>query len=289
MSICELCGKQAENVLLFKTISMQTREVFQIGECSLCKARKVINPPVDLAKYYENTHMRKPNNKLYIFLKQFLLKSELNRILKFCEPGQVFLDIGCGTGDFVKTIYDQGLKVRASDSASEKPVMVKDFKDIEYYQFDYSNYSLQGLKSLDNGIVILRHVLEHATSPRTFIKKLISYGITGFYIAVPNHGNFEDKLFGQYYFPCNPPLHLWFFKKETLTNFLESEGLEIVTTGYYTIPNLVCNLYRYLYLKNFPVWLCEIFNPQGIISALSGPLDFLMPNNVLWVYARLKK
>jgi len=268
---------------------MQTKEAFQIGECTFCRVRKVLNPPQDLSPYYVNTHMRKSNNKLYVFLKQLLLKSELNRILKFAGPDQEFLDIGCGTGDFVKTIHDQGRKVRASDSAPDKPVMAKDLNDIEYYQFDYADYSLRGLDRINHGIVILRHVLEHAASPRTFIKKLLSYGITGFYIVVPNHGNYEDKLFGQYYFPCNPPLHLWFFEKETLIRFLENEGLEIAESGFYTIPNLVCNLYRYLYLKNYPVWFCEIFNPQGIVSALSGPLDFLMPNNVLWVYARVKK
>ncbi len=286
--ICNLCNQQAKSNFVFETPSRQTKEIFQIGECVACGVRKVLNPPKDLSKYYIDTHMRKPNNKLYVFLKQFLLKKELDRIVNFCGPQREFLDIGCGTGDFVKTIYDQGFKVRASDSTLERPVMVKDIKAIDYFQFDYSNYSIQGMNPMNRGVVILRHVLEHIYSPRLFIQKLISYGITDFYIVVPNHGNLQDRLFGQYYFFYDPPMHLWFFKKPILKQFLEEQGLSIISSGYYTIPNLVSNLYRYLSLKNFPQKLCEIFNPQGIVSAGSAPLDVLMPNNVLWVYARLK-
>jgi len=285
---CPICKKEISHQLLFKTNSIRSDEIFDIGQCTHCELVRVLNIPENLEKYYEGEVMKKKLNCVHASMKRFLLRRELRRILESCDPKSVFLDLGCGVGDFTNLMYENGLKVAAIDSDEKRPVDIETNTNIPYYTFDYSRNCINGFKNVDNGTVILRHVLEHTTDPVKFINSLISYGVRSFYIVVPNHCCLEAKLFGQYYYFLDPPLHLSFFNELTLGNLLKCCRLETVNSGFDTIPNVISSIYRYLSMKNFPRGFCELLKPQSVINSLSAPLNLLLPNNVIWLLAKLK-
>ncbi|MGY5352161.1 class I SAM-dependent methyltransferase [Wenyingzhuangia sp. IMCC45533] len=88
----------------------------------------------DLVKYYESTEYvshtdrRKTVTELiYNCVKKYTLKKKLKLINSFDFKERTLLDIGCGTGDFLKTCQQSGWKVtgiepnkKASEKAQEK-------------------------------------------------------------------------------------------------------------------------------------------------------------------------
>lgn len=286
---CCVCGMPKTFNFLFETKNIRAKELFSIGACELCGVKKVLNVPEDINKYYRDCHMKQKTNKVYSFFKEILLKMELKRILKFSGRNTIFLDIGCGIGNLTRLIHKNALKVVAIDADPKRPICVESIMEIPYHTLDFSSCEINGIHRVDNATVILRHVLEHIIDPEALIKKLMSYGATGFYVVVPNHSSVEDKIFGQYNFYYDPPFHLWFFNKKTLTKFFEKAGLRVVASGYDTIPGMVPSLHRFLMLHNCPKAIGEIFHPQGVFSTLSTPFNFLLPHNVAWVFARQEK
>lgn len=283
-----LCQQPSAFKNLFRTRNLYDREYFDVAECPYCMIRLVTNPPQSLEKYYINTPMRKKQNSFYILLKNILLRKELRRIQKMVPQDITYLDIGCGGGEFSRLIHTAKCKVIAIDSIPQKPYALEALEHIPYHTINFDDGVIDQLDKKTQGVVILRHVLEHVMDPNKFIQQLHSYHNDYFYIVVPNHATAGDKLFKQYYSYYDVPRHLWFFTPDSIKRLFNSLDFEIIDQGFDTIPTLISCLYRTLYLNNFPKSFCEIFHPQRIISTISLPLDFLMPNNVLWVLAKKK-
>jgi len=284
---CPACSGDHPFKNKFETRSILFNESFTIGVCPSCGLERVLNIPEDLGRYYAGTSMKKRLNKIHSSMKKILLKKELGRLLKSSDKNSTFLDIGCGVGDFTNLISEQGREVIAIDATPERPFNITSKTKIPYHTINYDNYTIDHFSPLKNGTVILRHVLEHTIDPAEFIQKLISYGVKGFYIVVPNHDCLEARLWGQYYYFLDPPLHLTFFTHQTVKLLLNKCQLNIVESGYDTIPNLVSSVYRYLSLKGCSKNICNLLRPQSVINSLSAPLNIFFPRNVLWVYAKL--
>jgi SAM-dependent methyltransferase len=219
-----------------------------------------------------------------------LLKKEFHR-LKWEVPSQsVFLDIGCGAGELSRMIHEDNSQVIAIDNSSTKPCLIASLDSIPYRSIDYQSGIIIDLPKIKHGVIILRHVLEHLPHPDLFLGALLSQGGEYFYIAVPNHGHIGDRWWGVSYGHCDPPSHLWFFNKESLNVLLTRMGLEVVRSGYETIPTIIMSMDRYCALRGMPKRYCELlFNPRGVIGLMSMIFDFLLPNNVIWVIARKRR
>lgn len=288
MRTCSICAKGQIKENLFKVPCIQTGEIFNFGRCDHCAVEIVLDQPPDINKYYINTHMRQRRSMLYYHLKNLLLSFELARIRNILKEDSVIVDIGCGVGEFVKVMDNNHLKVIASDSGGQRPMALSDHPHVPFLDFDFINYTIKGIEPISDGVVVLRHVLEHLSSPEIFFDRMIDQNIKACYIVVPNQDCLEARLLKEYYFAYDPPRHLWQFNKSALTMLLERKGFEIQSLGFDTIPSLIPSFYRYISLKGLDKNIAELFHPQGLISTLSAPINFIFPNNVLWVTARRK-
>ena len=261
-----------------------------ISECQECGVQTILNKPENLEGYYKNTSMKKRLNSTHSLLKEILLRRELKRIQQVGNEKTTFLDVGCGVGDFAHLMYKKGLKVKAADADPEKPINIRFVEQIPYHTVDYNSYNIQDLSGSSEGYTaILRHVLEHVKDPSCFIQSLIDYGARWFYIAVPNHHCFEARVFGRHYYFVDPPRHLWFFSSGSLHRLLEKCNLEVISSGFDTIPNVLSSYYRYLKINKFSGKICNLVRPQSVLNSLSAPLNLIFPNNVIWMVARVKK
>jgi len=285
---CTICGIGRLDKTFIETRDIITGELFSLIECDHCKVKKTHPIPDDMSRYYETDlgeAMRKDPGKLYAALKRRLLNIELSRITKVVKDAE-FLDIGCGTGDFSRLIHEKGLKVSAVDSAFKRPAYISENNSIPYYCIDYNDYGIKGFAGMRNGVAILRHVLEHIKEPGSFIERMLGYGANTFYVAVPNISSLKSKLLGQYCWHLDPPRHVWHFDHNSLDLFFRRLGFKVAARGFDTIPIIVPSLYRYMRMKGVSQRVCNIFEPKGIVSTLSLPFDWILPNDIIWVIAQ---
>jgi SAM-dependent methyltransferase len=289
MSVCLICGRETVYRVLFDIPDTHTGEVFSIGECPFCGVRKTMNMPADLDRYYRDSQMRTYRNRLYCLAKKVLLSNEVRRIVSVTGKDHLFVDIGCGTGDFSAVLHHAGCRVAASDSALQRPWMIEGNSGIPYFLFDYGSYELERMPRMDGCVILLRHVLEHLLDPGRFLRSMAGKGAEYFYILLPRHGIWEDRMFGRYYYSYLPPTHVWYFSPQVLEAFLRRCGLDVCARGFNIIPSLMLDAERFLRLNGAPKPLLDLLNPLGVLTTLSASLQFFLPRSAMWFLVRAVK
>lgn len=174
----------------------------------------------ELPKYYESqeyiSHTDEKRgliSSLYQLVKKWSLQKKAKLILQ--QHGDVgsLLDVGAGTGDFLKVAKEKGWQVHgmepnknAAKLALEKGIDLKaSLNDFEGKQFD---------------VVTLWHVLEHIPDLEETILKLAALVKPqgALIIAVPNFKSFDARYYGKFWAAYDVPRHLWHFSKESMKN-----------------------------------------------------------------------
>jgi 2-polyprenyl-3-methyl-5-hydroxy-6-metoxy-1,4-benzoquinol methylase len=174
----------------------------------------------ELPKYYESqeyiSHTDEKRglfSRLYQLVKKWSLQKKAKLILQ--QHGEVgsLLDVGAGTGDFLKVAKEKGWQVHgmepnknAAKLALEKGIDLKaSLNDFEGKQFD---------------VVTLWHVLEHIPDLEETILKLAALVKPQgtLIIAVPNFKSFDARHYGKFWAAYDVPRHLWHFSKKSMKN-----------------------------------------------------------------------
>lgn len=180
---------------------------------------------IDLPKYYESdAYISHTDAKtgliatLYQWVKKYslVLKLRLIRSLKD-ERGDV-LDIGAGTGEFLKLAGDNGWNIQGIEP-SEKARKLANEKGIELKD------TMQSFEGAQYDVVTLWHVLEHLPELQEVVKKIESFVKPGglLIIAVPNFKSFDARYYKNYWAAYDVPRHLWHFSKQTMEKLFSSE------------------------------------------------------------------
>jgi 2-polyprenyl-3-methyl-5-hydroxy-6-metoxy-1,4-benzoquinol methylase len=183
----------------------------------------------ELSKYYESqeyiSHTDEKRglfSKLYQLVKKWSLQKKVKLIFDQNNGVGTLLDIGAGTGDFLRIAKERGWQVQgtepnknASKLALEKGIELKPLlNDFEGKHFD---------------VVTLWHVLEHIPNLEETILKLSALVKPNgtLIIAVPNFKSFDANHYGKFWAAFDVPRHLWHFSKESIKNlFAENFELE---------------------------------------------------------------
>jgi len=208
-----------------KRIYIKTKDFLVTGEefCLLYDPEKEMlhtypQPEAkDLSKYYESDeYISHTDTKKGIvsFLYQLVKKRALQKKIKLisslnCGTGTL-LDIGAGTGAFLKIAKLNGWEIsgvepnkNARDLALKKEIVLK--KGIE----DFKG------KTFD--VITLWHVLEHLPNLEETIAKieaLLNPGGT-LIVAVPNYKSFDANYYKSNWAAYDVPRHLWHFSRKS--------------------------------------------------------------------------
>jgi SAM-dependent methyltransferase len=135
------------------------------------------------------------------------------------------LDVGCGDGERVEWYRQRGFdahgietSARAVEHATSRGLNVREGTLTAVHYAD---------EAFD--VVVMAHVLEHTHSPRMYLQeafRILKPGGT-LAVAVPNIDSQSAKAFGASWQLLMPPLHLFHFSVETLSQFLVDTGFEI--------------------------------------------------------------
>lgn len=179
----------------------------------------------NLSKYYESKeYISHTDNKkglinsLYQQVKKRALQSKSNLIYKLNEGGGSLLDIGAGTGDFLKTAKEKGWEINgvepnesARDLAASKQVNLKK--------------SLEEFKGNTFDVITLWHVLEHVPNLEETIQKIENLLAPGgtLIIAVPNYNSFDSNYYKSHWAAFDAPRHLWHFSISSMKVIFSEE------------------------------------------------------------------
>ncbi|HEX9779946.1 MAG TPA: class I SAM-dependent methyltransferase [bacterium] len=283
---CLVCGQVQDAQAVCAIREVERGERFTLTRCGGCGVLRTAPVPADLRPYYDaelGGLMRSSGSGLHARLKRVWLARELRRVLRAVTPSG-FVDIGAGAGEFARVIHEAGFSVTTLD-AGGAPVETRGDADIPHVRMDYSAPGVPETVELGGRVAVLRHVLEHLADPVAMLEELRRRGAAGVYLVVPNAGSLERRLLGRAWYLWDPPRHLWHFTPATLRLVVVRAGFSIVASGLDTIPNLLPSLYRRLRLAGAPSWLTAPCRPKSALTALSAPLNFLLPGNVCWAVA----
>ena len=164
--------------------------------------------------------------KMYHAVRRVALKQKLHLINKYATSSKQLLDIGCGTGEFLKVAqenkwYVSGLEPNsqarqiANNKTNGKVLDVTDAASLKANSFD---------------VITLWHVLEHVPNLEQqihTIKTLLKFDGT-LIIAVPNHNSFDANYYKSFWAAFDVPRHLWHFNKAAISKLFSHAGFQLV-------------------------------------------------------------
>ena len=162
--------------------------------------------------------------KAYHFIKRFMLKKKLQLISSRVHQGAL-LDIGAGTGDFLKQAKNEGWKVTgiepspdARKKASEKGIaLFQNIDSVSTQKFD---------------AITMWHVLEHVPDLQHQIEWLKNHlnekGVL--FVAVPNFNSLDAKHYKNFWAAWDVPRHLHHFSTKSIKILFEAHGFILEET-----------------------------------------------------------
>lgn len=186
--------------------------------------------PQNLEKYYASeAYISHTDSKKTVFdmayqlVKNYTLHQKLKLINSFNSDEKKILDVGAGTGDFLKVCAKDNWKVsgvepseKARNFAINKNINLQ--QDISYYKGELFD------------VISLWHVLEHIPNLIEYtdqLKKLLKpNGIL--IIAVPNYKSYDAKHYKEFWAAYDVPRHLWHFSKTAIKKIVADIDMKVI-------------------------------------------------------------
>jgi len=188
-----------------------------------------------LSNYYPETNYISHTNQrrslfdvLYHVVRYVSVKRKL-RLLKPFQPKQAaLLDVGAGTGFFLRAAKNKGWTVTGIEpnSAARNLANSKAPNTV----FDSDALGQLPLNSFD--VITLWHVLEHLPNLdediETLQKLLKPHG--RIVVAVPNFKSFDALYFKDYWAAYDVPRHLWHFSQQSISKVFSEVHIKLEST-----------------------------------------------------------
>ena len=207
--------------------------VFQCGSCGLA----YLNPRPDdseLGGYYPGTYWGGRQKGLREYLRgleeQTKERYKLEALAKAgCGPCRI-IDIGCGRGEFLAPLREKGFEVHGLEPGEEAARRGR-----TEYGIDIMHGTLGSAKLPDSyyDAATLWHVLEHLPDPMGALRDIKGSMKSGgrLFIAVPDFGGWQARVFKENWFGVDAPRHLTHFTRRSLTAMLEKAGFRVLMTS----------------------------------------------------------
>ena len=147
---------------------------------------------------------------------------ELARLERLTD-GRRILDVGCSYGFFLDTARQRGWSVAGVEVSESAARFAQETYGLPVYAGPLSD-APYAPGSFD--VVTIRHVLEHVPDPLGMVldaRRLLAPGGL-LLVAVPNFDSLAARLFGPEWWWVDPPTHLYYFTRATLSRLLAQAG-----------------------------------------------------------------
>lgn len=235
-SQCPVCGSANISSALRAKDFTVSNETFSIFECHTCTFRftqdvpgaTAIGPYYKAESYISHTDSSQGLiNRLYHSVRKFTIRQKCNLVKKVTGRGKGnMLDVGAGTGVFVKAILEHGWQVTGLEPDADARKVAKEvygasLSPIEdFYKLPDNSYDA----------ITMWHVLEHVHDLRGYMAKLKSLLKENgrLVIAVPNYTAGDAAVYKEFWAAYDVPRHLYHFSPQSMQKLAEAFGLRIL-------------------------------------------------------------
>jgi 2-polyprenyl-3-methyl-5-hydroxy-6-metoxy-1,4-benzoquinol methylase len=129
------------------------------------------------------------------------------------------LEIGCGTGEFLAVVRDDGWNVSGLELSKSFRDAAKSWYDLDLHAEELSE---AGFAPQSFDVVVLLHVFEHLPNPLEFLDQISDILKPGgwLFFVVPNLSSWTDRLFGKSSPTLVKPDHFFHYTPRTLKQTL---------------------------------------------------------------------
>ncbi len=232
---CPVCAAENfHNVISAKDYTVSQQQ-FQIMECDNCHLRFTNDVPgqAEIGPYYKSENYISHSdtnkgiiNRLYHIVRGITINGKRNTIKHFTKKNKgTILDIGCGTGVFLKSMKDAGWTVTGLEPDAGARKIANESNGINASGpeklFEFSPHSFD--------TITLWHVLEHVHELHAYIEQIKNLLVPGGYvfIAVPNYTSYDAAYYKAHWAAYDVPRHLYHFSPVSMVNLLNNHGLTL--------------------------------------------------------------
>ncbi|MGL4347574.1 MAG: class I SAM-dependent methyltransferase [Chitinophagaceae bacterium] len=234
---CVLCNSvniKYKDTFKDEFLSKENFELWQCGDCGF-EFTQGIPSIANMDKYYESKEYVSHSNtqkgiiyKLYNIVRSQMLNTKKNWIKKYAsKDSKTLLDIGCGTGHFIKIMQLSNFHVVGVEPNKIAITVARSFIKTQWV---YS--TLEEVNNLHTtfDVITLFHVLEHLHDLQNSFQQinhlLKEDGLLT--IAVPNRNSFDATHYKMAWAAYDMPRHLWHFSYENIKQLASQYGMKIV-------------------------------------------------------------
>ncbi len=228
IDVCPVCGGTQFTPSLTAFDFTVSHETFFIKSCNHCHMG-ITSPRPDndtLHLYYQSenyiSHSGRDSGltgKMYRAARKYTLQWKKRIVEKYSNKGKL-LDIGCGTGEFLKVMQINNWEVVGVEPSfvarkkAESLIQQKVLQSLE-------DVNVQSLNA-----ITLWHVLEHVPDLVSTLQKIhqLLHPDGNLYIAVPNYQSPDAEHYKENWAGYDVPRHLWHFSKESMALLLKQNG-----------------------------------------------------------------
>jgi 2-polyprenyl-3-methyl-5-hydroxy-6-metoxy-1,4-benzoquinol methylase len=207
-------------------------EVYQVMINKEYDMLVTIPVPENLEDYYKSedyishTDSKKSLlDKVYQAVKNITLKRKLKLINSFKTSSKNILDVGAGTGDFLKVCQNNSWNVAGIEPSLEaRNIAAKKGISLKENLSEYQNVKFD--------VITLWHVLEHVENLSEYISILNSLLSDDgrLIIAVPNFKSEDSNYYKEFWAAFDVPRHLWHFSQTSIAKLFSTENMIVEKT-----------------------------------------------------------
>ena len=233
ISECPICNNDSFSPFLEVKDHMITKEEFKIVNCDSCGFHFTNPIPTreNIGDYYKSdvyvSHSSSKKgliNRLYNSVRKRTLKQKVNWI-KSNSNGKQLLDLGCGTGHFLRAVIDSGF----NGIGIEPDEDARNFAKTENNLSPLPQSELYNLEKGSIDVITMWHVLEHVYDLKKDVEvltQLVNEKGTIF-IAVPNMNSYDARKYKSFWAAYDVPRHLYHFQEKDIRNLFGQFDFEL--------------------------------------------------------------
>ena len=168
--------------------------------------------------------------------REWVVRSDQLRFVLSLFPAREarLLDIGCGSGTFVKLALQAGFDAYGLEKSEEAVRIGQDHAAGRIFQGTEQNLIARGEKF---DILTLFHALEHMTDPFRYLKDIQKLLRTPgrVIIQVPNVQSLQAKLFGSRWYGLDCPRHVYNYSTFSVLHLLGRAGYRIQRVRHFSL------------------------------------------------------
>ena len=256
------------------TVSRETFTLFKDGKRDMLvtlpqPSEKRLPGYYESEDYISHTDSRRNLMEMaYQIVREFSLKKKEKLVTRVNQGKGRILDVGCGTGDFLKICEQSGWSIAGiepNEKARELALRKTKLKDC---QGTIEEMIETISESFD--VITMWHVLEHVRNLTDFVSKIKTMLKPGgvLIVAVPNFKSNDAKHYGSSWAAYDVPRHLWHFSRNSMEIIFSDLDMKVIEVIPMIFDSYYVSLLSEKYLKGKQNYFSAFY--QGLLSNLKA-------------------